>query len=281
MLKQRITTAILMLSILIPAILHVDSSLFFIITLCIISVAGWEWARLCLFSPLAAQLYGFITFAICVFLWCTNRLSQVQSTAWVLSAFWIVFSALALRAGVPLWARIPRWFKALVGIFALAGAWSALVVARGIGVEMLLSIFCLVWIADIGAYFSGKRWSLRVFSQKLAPEISPGKSWEGVLGGFFCVIFIGICWWKLGFLLGLNGPNLYSRLGESYGWLGFIAAMTMLTAISVVGDLMESFVKRGAGVKDSSQLLPGHGGVLDRIDALLPVFPMAVMLGSL
>jgi phosphatidate cytidylyltransferase len=281
MLKQRITTAILMLSILMPAILHVDSSFFVVVTLCAIAVAGWEWARLCSFSPLAALLYGFIMFAICVSLWCTNGILHIQSMAWVLSALWIVFSALALRAGVPLWARIPRWFRALVGIFALAGAWSALVVARGIGVEMLLSIFCLVWIADIGAYFSGKRWSLRIFSRKLAPEISPGKSWEGVFGGFFCVIFFGVCWWKLGFLLGLNGPNLYSRVGESHGWFGFFAAMTVLTAISVVGDLMESFVKRGAGVKDSSQLLPGHGGVLDRIDALLPVFPMAVMLGLL
>jgi phosphatidate cytidylyltransferase len=282
MLKQRIMTAIALLAILIPALLYSDSRLFIAITLCMIAAAGWEWARLCGFSTGVAQLYGVFTFIGCASLYLLDGLPEPRAQFWIiLSAMWIVFSVLALSIGVSFWTQIPRWVKAVGGFVVLVGAWSALAVFRDLGIEMLLSILCLVWSADIGAYFFGKRWSLKLVSRKLAPIISPGKSWEGVLGGFICVCFIAISWWKLGNFFGLKGPNLYSLLGEAHGYVGLIFALLALTTMSVVGDLVESFVKRGAGVKDSSQLLPGHGGVLDRIDALLPVLPMAVMLGSL
>jgi phosphatidate cytidylyltransferase len=226
--------------------------------------------------------YGILVFFICLLALCFNEVPVMQSKFWIfLTAFWIIFSVFVFFIGVSFWDRIPQLLKAIGGLFILYGGWSALVVARGLGVEMLLSMLCVVWAADIGAYFSGRRWGLKIIPFKLAPSISPGKSWEGVLGGFACVCLLGLLWWKIGAMLMWGERNLFSSLLGILGWGWFIFSLLALTAMSVVGDLMESFVKRGVGVKDSSQLLPGHGGVLDRIDALLPVLPMAIMLNAL
>lgn len=136
----------------------------------------------------------------------------------------------------------------------------------------LLSVMALVWIADIGAYFSGKAFGKR----KLAPTISPGKSWEGAIGGGIAVLVLS----SLAILFG--GPYLADtfpvKLQASLGWLATLGILVVISAASVVGDLFESQLKRRAGVKDSSNLLPGHGGVLDRIDALVPVLPLAALI---
>jgi phosphatidate cytidylyltransferase len=151
----------------------------------------------------------------------------------------------------------------------LWAAWLALVHARSVGINFLLSVLCLVWMADIAAYFGGRAFGRR----KLAPSISPGKSWEGVWSGMAGRAAAGglLGWmWTAGG--GFDGPSLFTRLwhalGRAWAWWPLAAGTG---GMSVVGDLVESLVKRAAGAKDSSRLLPGHGGVLDRVDALLPV----------
>ena len=132
----------------------------------------------------------------------------------------------------------------------------------------------LVWIADIGAYAAGKAFGKR----KLAPSISPGKSWEGAIGGGLAVLLIA----SLSVLFGgaALADTFAVRVQARFGWAALFAVLVVITAASVVGDLFESQLKRRAGVKDSSKLLPGHGGVLDRIDALIPVLPLAALIDT-
>ena len=151
--------------------------------------------------------------------------------------------------------------------------------ARTIGINFLLSILTLVWAADIFAYFAGRTFGGRFSRGKLAPAISPGKSWEGVWGGMLGVLALALAWRWADAAWTAEVPSLYTRLGRA-GWWLFLIALVFMAAMSVVGDLLESLVKRSAGVKDSSGLLPGHGGVLDRVDALLPTLPLALMLYS-
>ena len=160
----------------------------------------------------------------------------------------------------------------------LWAAWLAIAQARGLGINFILSVFCLVWAADIAAYFGGRKFGRR----KLAPSISPGKSWEGVCSGMLGVLLLAALWlWVIDRQLRIDSGSLYSQLVDRWGLWRTALALLFLSMMSVVGDLIESLVKRSAGAKDSSGLLPGHGGVLDRIDALLPVFPIALALVSL
>jgi phosphatidate cytidylyltransferase len=141
------------------------------------------------------------------------------------------------------------------------------------GVNFLLSVLALVWVADVAAYFGGRAFGLR----KLAINISPGKSWEGVFSGLLAVGALALIWLALDGQQTSWSPSVFSMLvQQSQVWA--FAGVAMLVGMSVVGDLVESLVKRSAGVKDSSALLPGHGGVLDRVDALLPTLPLALML---
>jgi phosphatidate cytidylyltransferase len=140
-------------------------------------------------------------------------------------------------------------------------------------------VLVLVWVADVFAYFAGRTLGLKFTKSKLAPSISPGKSWEGVWGGMAGVVVLAICWTLADSAAQAQVPSLYSRLA-AVGWPLLVLAALFLAAMSVVGDLAESLVKRSAGFKDSSQLLPGHGGVLDRVDALLPTLPLAMMLAT-
>jgi phosphatidate cytidylyltransferase len=148
-------------------------------------------------------------------------------------------------------------------------------------VNFLLSVMVLVWVADISAYFAGKAFGTRFIKRKLAASISPGKSWEGVLGGMAGVLLLAFGWT----LLDRNGatqvPSFYSMLADRHSMPVMLLVVLFMAAMSVVGDLVESLVKRSAGAKDSSALLPGHGGVLDRVDALLPTLPLAMMLAGL
>jgi phosphatidate cytidylyltransferase len=132
----------------------------------------------------------------------------------------------------------------------------------------------LVWIADIGAYAAGKAFG----KNKLAPTISPGKSWEGAIGGAIAVLVIASCTVLFGGAA--FADTFVVRVQASLGWPATLAILALIVAASVVGDLFESQLKRRAGFKDSSNLLPGHGGVLDRIDALIPVLPLAALIGA-
>jgi phosphatidate cytidylyltransferase len=195
---------------------------------------------------------------------------------------WVLGGARLLVGGVALWSATSRGLRCTLGLVALWLAWLAVAQARVQGIHFLLSVLVLVWMADIAAYFAGKAWGTRWIKRKLAPGISPGKSWEGALGGAAGVLLLGLAWASVEASHGLAGAqrSLYGQLLADHGMALMLVALLFLSAMSVVGDLVESLVKRSAGAKDSSGLLPGHGGVLDRVDALLPVLPLAMMLLS-
>jgi phosphatidate cytidylyltransferase len=194
----------------------------------------------------------------------THQLQISLLLASIAAIFWIFVSPFRLKA---LDARSGSWPLAVILIFA---AWLALVQIHRISATALLAAMAIVWIADIGAYFVGRA----VGRRKLAPKISPGKSWEGVWGGMFFVIVVG--------LVSAAAPSLATalpaRLVMQVGPVIAATVLALLAAYSVIGDLHESLLKRQANIKDSSSLLPGHGGVLDRIDALLPTMPAAYLL---
>jgi phosphatidate cytidylyltransferase len=193
---------------------------------------------------------------------------------WVGGSAWVLSAAALIRRGVDGWAQIPRVVRLIGGVLALWLTWLAVYQAKQIGTNFLLSILVLVWMADIAAYFSGRAFGRR----KLAVAISPGKSWEGVWGGMVGVALMAAAWITFDADQNMEVSSLYTRLFDARGAFFLVIATLFLTAMSVTGDLVESLVKRSAGMKDSSQLLPGHGGVLDRVDALLPTLPLAMML---
>ncbi|MFM8767790.1 MAG: phosphatidate cytidylyltransferase, partial [Rubrivivax sp.] len=261
-----------LLALLVPALWAQSVWPFALLTLMLLAAAGWEWGRL----NGASQTIS-LTLASCLLLACAALgPAAVQRTipneVWFIwAAGWILGGAGALRRGILGWQGSNRQLRWALGVLLLWGAWAALVSARAQGLAFVLSVLCLVWVADVAAYFGGRAFGRR----KLAPSISPGKSWEGVWSGVVGVALLAWAWVTLG---ADAGPSVYSLLLERYGWVGGGALLMLLCGLSVVGDLFESLVKRAAGMKDSSQLLPGHGGVLDRIDALLPVFPLALAL---
>lgn len=280
MLKQRVITAVAMLLVLLPALFYRSSVPFNLIAAILISVGAWEWARLNGFAGARACLSGIACLLICSLAWWFGMLLQPFPfhTIWaIVGACWVLGAAWALKSGVAKWAAIKPVFRLVVGVVLLSLAWLAVAQARVIGTNFLLSVLVLVWVADIFAYFAGRTFGGKVVRQKLAPSISPGKSWEGVGGGMAGVLFLAWVWQLADREFHATVPSLYSHLLPK-GWIVLFIAVLFLAAMSVAGDLVESLVKRSAGVKDSSRLLPGHGGVLDRIDALLPAVPLAMML---
>ena len=191
---------------------------------------------------------------------------------WLAACVWIAGGVSVLRAGPLRWAALPQAIRIGVGLALLAVAWWALAQARIVGVNYLLSVLCVVWMADIAAYFGGRAFGRR----KLAPTISPGKSWEGVVSGMLGVLLLAAAWMAFDARVATDSASLFTQLKQRFGVLAMVFAVLCLVAMSVVGDLFESLIKRAVGAKDSSDLLPGHGGVLDRIDALLPVLPCAL-----
>lgn len=281
MLKQRVITALLLLAILLPALFHPNPMVFSGVALLMIGAAAWEWARLNGCAQLSSGLAGLACVLLCVGAWQLKWLSLSLASLWVVTGgAWVLVGAWLLHRGVARWATIFRPVRLVVGLVALGLAWLAMAQARVIGINFLLSILVLVWVADIFAYVAGRTWGGRFSRGKLAPSISPGKSWEGVWGGMAGVLVLAAVWVTADRALGALVPSLYSRLAQAGVWL-LVIAVLFLSAMSVVGDLVESLIKRSAGVKDSSNLLPGHGGVLDRVDALLPTLPLAMMIHSL
>jgi phosphatidate cytidylyltransferase len=279
MLLQRVITAVVLLVLLLAALFAPTPWPFALLSLLLIAAAGWEWSRLNGVAVVAALGPGALLAVAGLLAVHGGSVSRVPLTVWWGAALvWLVVGALALRGGPGRWPRWPAVVRLALGLLALWVAWLALAQARGIGVNFLLSALCLVWAADIGAYAAGRAFGRR----KLAPTISPGKSWEGVAGGVASVLALAVLWvllidrqWPV------DSASLYTQLLEHFGWLGLVLLLVLLAGFSVVGDLFESLVKRAAGAKDSSRLLPGHGGVLDRIDALLPTLPVAMALATL
>jgi phosphatidate cytidylyltransferase len=273
MLKQRAITAVALLAVLLPTLFMSYPEPFIVLALFMVAAGAWEWGRLSGLTFQQALLNAVILSVALLVLWVSGH-SHLRSFVWLLpSLVWVIGGVLLLRMGVAGWSALSSRFRLALGYVVLVFAWVAMANARTIGVNLLLSIFFLVWAADVFAYFGGKAFGRR----KLAPSISPGKSWAGAYAGAVGVMLVGGLWVLADQSFLVDSPSLYTSLQNRYGWAGLIAVWG-LTALSVVGDLVESLVKRSAGVKDSSNLLPGHGGVLDRIDALLPVLPVAMML---
>ena len=278
MLKQRILTALVLLALLIPAVLWLPPTGWAALISVIIGLAAWEWAGLAGYGKMGRIGYGVfvagLLFGLCIIEWD----SEARFLAFFLPCFWFCFAFWFVA--VPLWLRF-RWpLKGIpglcVGLIVLlpAGFMAAIADSQpanallygNYGKTTLLLILMIAWVADTCAYFTGRKFG----KHKLAPGISPGKTWEGVAGAV-----AGVFLYLASFFLILAHQNEQPDFTMFAILLAVAFALALvLTAVSVIGDLFESLLKRQAGVKDSSPLLPGHGGILDRIDSLLALLPV-------
>jgi phosphatidate cytidylyltransferase len=277
MLKQRVITALVLMCFLLPALFVPMAWPFELLTLVGIAAAGWEWGRLNAAGNASIALGAVVALLCAAALWAGWGEVPPRLAWWLATLVWVLGGGFVLRGGPAAWPAFPPLLRAAIGVLLLWTAWLALAAAKTLGINFILSVFCLVWAADIAAYFGGKAFGRR----KLALAISPGKSWEGVWSGMIGALVLAALWLWADFSFRMDSPSLYSRLLLRFGVAAGALVVVFLVAMSVVGDLFESLVKRAAGAKDSSNLLPGHGGVLDRIDALLPVFPIAMALISI
>ncbi len=269
MLKKRVYTALCLAAVLFVILWSGKDWLFGLFLLAFFCAASWENARLFenRHAVVSAGVAG-VLFVLAM-LWLDEVMCLLFAGIAVLIWLCLLIPSLFYELPGPgtFKGRLYQW---LYWFSILASFLSVLVLYRQSPL-FLLSILVIVWLADIGAYFTGRAFG----KHKLAPAISPGKTWEGVLGGLFAVILVAVG-------VAAFSPfreNIASKMLESYGWAGMLGALVLLVAMSVIGDLLESRIKRRRGFKDSSNLLPGHGGVLDRIDSLIPVLPLAVLLG--
>lgn len=267
MLKTRVITALVLVGVLLPSLFWLPQSAWALLTAAVIGVAAWEWGALLGWQQGARRLLGVATALICV------GLAQVDPAALGIGTFapaapWVValytLSVVFWIFLIPLWLnrqwRLSSLAGLLVGAVVLLPTWLALVQLRAVHPGALLAVMALVWMADIAAYFAGRKFG----RNKLAPSISPGKTQEGALGAFVGVMIYGL----------VIGHFLLAGKVPLTAWM---LALVLATAVSIIGDLFESLLKRKAGIKDSSNILPGHGGVLDRIDSLTSTLPLAVL----
>ena len=268
MLKTRLLTAVVLISVFLFALFFLPPSGWVIFVTVIAAIAAWEWGGLMRWDGRSRLILGGVFALICLFLslWQPAPLGlkgEFAASAWHLgqwiylpaAAFWLLLVPCWLRQRWPLPQGLPGL---LAGLLLLLPAWLALIQLRQAGELVLLAIMATVWLADSAAYFVGRRFGRR----KLAPSISPGKTWEGAMGAVVAVMIYGFV--LVPTLLKLNPLLLLLLMG-------------LLTAISIMGDLFESLLKRQAGLKDSSNILPGHGGILDRIDSLTSTLPMVAL----
>ena len=262
MLKQRIITALILLPIALCGFFLLHGAGFALFIGLVVTLGAWEWARLAGFTEQPIRVgYAAVVAVLLFFMYILPGLAP-----WVLGAsviWWAVATYLVLtypRSSAH-WASAA--YKLVIGLLILLPAWQGLVLIKQepLGNWLIMAVMVLVWGADIGAYFSGRAFGKR----KLAPQVSPGKSWEGVYGGLALSLVITA-------IVGLVRDWTVAELLK-----GLIGA-ALIVFISVVGDLTESMFKRQSGIKDSSNLLPGHGGVLDRIDSLTAAIPIFAVL---
>lgn len=277
MLLQRVITALVLVALLLPALL-VDSLLpFASLTLVMLGAAGWEWGRLNGLRGPGAWAMGGAVALTCATAWLAGWAGTTPPAVWWFAvAGWVLGGSWALRNGPSAWPHLPRAARLLLGWLILSVGWLALAAAKQRGLGFILSALCIVWAADIAAYFGGKTFGRR----KLAPSISPGKSWEGVWSGMAGAILLAWAWTAVESVWPVIAPSVFSVVAARHGWIVLLPGLVAVCGLSVVGDLLESLAKRAVGAKDSSGLLPGHGGVLDRIDALLPALPFLMALAA-
>jgi len=276
MLKQRVITAVIMVAVLVAAVAFLPLpglALAFGVVVCL---GGWEWARLAGWISSAARAAYAAILASCLvalYFYCELGLEpqreQVQPFLglaclwWSIALLWVK----AYPGSAVLWGN--RAMRNLMGLLILAPAWLAAVYLLSFphGGLIMLGLVVIVAAADVGAYFSGRAWG----KHKLAPQVSPAKTWEGFWGGVGCTVLLALLVWY-----GLP-------MGSPISLTAILAVIVATALASVVGDLVESMVKRESGVKDSGSLLPGHGGVLDRLDSLsaaAPVYALGLLLAG-
>ena len=257
-LLKRVGTAAVLITLLVAALFLLPREGIAFLMALVVAIGALEWARLCGLQGTSAGVYA----ALAVLAFFALFVAGVRVAAFgVGAAFWIVAVPLWLWLGVKAQQRAALLAAGFVVLVPPALAMIALTPSQA------LAVLAVAWIADTGAYFTGKRWGRR----KLAPSISPGKTWEGVAGGLLAAAAYAI-------ILSIVAPGGVTGMGF------FLGVTLVLAMVSVVGDLFESAAKRQAGLKDSGTLLPGHGGMLDRIDsatAILPVAGALIALSSL
>jgi phosphatidate cytidylyltransferase len=264
MLKQRVITAIILLLLFLSALFMLPAPGWIALAIVMVMQGTSEWTRLAQLSGRLGYIYWWLTLAVMggiVWFDADHTLAQHASLhllVYAVSALlWLVIVPFWLGMG---WQMRQPLLMALVGWAVLIPTGLAMMDLRENSPWLLLGIMVLVWVADSAAYFTGRKFGKR----KLAPSISPGKTWEGVIGA---LLGVSIC---VLFAWGFSGySHLFMLLPiillASWCWVG----------LAIIGDLFESAIKRQAGVKDSGALLPGHGGLLDRIDALTSTLPLA------
>jgi len=278
MLRQRVITAVLLLLILLPSLFASDPIYFVLCTVALMAAAAWEWGRLSAQKHTVSLVGAAGLGAACLAFWFSQMDPAQLLDVWLVAALaWLVLAVWALYAGAARWGMVPPMLRYIGGLALLLASWLALVQSKQVGTNFLLSVMALVWVSDICAYFAGRAFGGRWVARKLAVTISPGKTWEGVAGAVLGVGCMALVWTYADTQTPGVPLSVFSRIAEQWGLLG-VLVLGLLVAAGVVGDLLESLFKRAAGVKDSSGLLPGHGGVLDRVDALLPVLPIALLL---
>ena len=274
MLKQRVITAVLLLAVFLPALFHSDARWLAYAGLVVVTFAAWEWGSLNNLTSIQAIVFSALCFSLCTLLWMLGFQPNDVLLTWILvGCFWIFLLSYFLRTGTAGWLSMRIFFRNVIGIFALTATWFSLFQSKSISTSYLFSVLLLVCTADISAYFVGKKWG----KHKLAPTISPGKSVEGLLGALVGVIVLALAWLVTQNYFSAISNNIFAKL-YTHGIFALIGGVMLLTLVSAAGDLFESLIKRAAGMKDSSRLLPGHGGVLDRLDAMLPTLPLALLL---
>lgn len=258
MLKVRILTVLLLLPLFLLALFYSSPMSWALFTLGVVLIGAYEWSKISAYTGIQCWLYVLLTLLIGLALLPDSSRSANNILYGIAFLFWAIL--------VPLWLknqwRSRQWLiLALVGWVVLIPTWLALVELRSIGPGLLLGLLAVVWVADTAAYFAGRKFG----RHKLAPAISPGKTWEGVAGAYLGVSLYALVWGMW------DGTAVLFSSGL---WLG-VVLLWMLTLFSILGDLFESWMKRVAGIKDSGRILPGHGGMLDRIDALTAAVPIA------
>lgn len=270
MLAQRVMTALVLLGAMAAALFTAEHLYFEILILIFVTAALWEWLRLnAVPSPWPLILAPIGALAM-FFLWRYVAADIHQSLWWVSTIAWVVIALPTLHFGLKIKARFQYSVLAFLVLTACYIAMNALHTAKGS--VYLLSVLLITWVADIAGYFVGRTWG----KHKLAPSISPGKTIEGAAGALLGVLVYGAACIFVNSFFGQ--PLFPAEMATRFGAPIAILILIGLGLASICGDLVESLFKRKAGAKDSSRLLPGHGGVLDRIDALLPVLPLAALL---
>lgn len=273
MLKTRIITAVFLIAALLGSLFMLPLAVVLLLFIAIVAVGAWEWAGLLRADGQTRWIYAVSTALPCFLLMPpldTLGSGAVPPLPWLLLwlvalIYWLMLVPLWLRAQWRLTQGALGW---LTGWLVLIPAWTGMAWLMSLGPWTLLAAMALVWVADIAAYFCGRRFG----RHKLAPTVSPGKTWEGALGAVLGV------WLYAAWLM--QRADLFTRLSLP-ALLACFVGLALLTAVSIMGDLFESLIKRQAAVKDSSQLLPGHGGVLDRIDSLTSTLPLVALLSWL